>query len=71
MSIPPDIDPVISELEAAEAGNVSTSTLRRMHKRGEGPPRIRLSPRRVGYRRRDVEQWLSNRIDRRTEECGS
>jgi predicted DNA-binding transcriptional regulator AlpA len=71
MTIPQNIDPVISESEAAEAGNVSTSTLRRMHKRGEGPPRIRLSPRRIGYRRHDIEEWLSSRIDRPTQEPGS
>jgi predicted DNA-binding transcriptional regulator AlpA len=71
MTIHANIDPIISESEAAEAGSVSTSTLRRMHKRGEGPPRIRLSPRRVGYRRRDIEEWLSSRIDRPTEERGS
>jgi predicted DNA-binding transcriptional regulator AlpA len=58
MSEPANIDPVISEIETADAINVSTSTLRRMHSRGEGPPRIQLSKRRIGYRLGDVDEWL-------------
>ena len=47
-------DRLISETEAASIYGVSRDTLRRRIERGEGPPKIRMSPRRVGYRLRDV-----------------
>ena len=72
MTEPARIDPVLSEIQAADAISVSTSTLRRMHSRGEGPPRIQLSKRRIGYRLGDVDEWLrlraypSHRIQAKT-----
>jgi predicted DNA-binding transcriptional regulator AlpA len=59
MSTSANIDPVVSEIETAAATNLSRSTLRRMHARGEGPPRLQLSRRRIGYRLRDLEKWLT------------
>jgi len=36
--------------------------------RGWGPPYIKLSPRRVRYRRGDVKAWLADRAHRCTAE---
>ena len=36
----------------------SRATADRKHRRGEGPPRIRLSTRRVGYLMSDVLEYL-------------
>jgi predicted DNA-binding transcriptional regulator AlpA len=52
---------VISEREAARAIGVSPETLRRMSARGEAPAKIPLSPRRIGYRVRDIAHWLETR----------
>jgi predicted DNA-binding transcriptional regulator AlpA len=52
---------VLSEDEAAEALGVSSETLRRMAQRGEAPPRLELSTRRIGYRIRDIAAWLDAR----------
>jgi predicted DNA-binding transcriptional regulator AlpA len=49
-----NLDRLITEVEAASMYGVSRDTLRRRIDRGEGPPKIRMSPRRVGYRLRDV-----------------
>ena len=46
----PAPDRIVSEKEAVEIRGVSADTLKRQAERGEGPERIRLSPRRVGYR---------------------
>jgi hypothetical protein len=43
-------DRIVSEKEAARIRNVSEYTLRRQAARGEGPERIKLSPRRVEYK---------------------
>jgi len=62
----PDVqsDCVISERAAAEILGMSPDTLRRTVKRGEGPCRISLSPRRVGYRLTDLNAWINKRVRR-------
>src|SRR5262245_24430061 len=52
------VDRILSEAETATIVGVSPMTLRRMHSQGRGPPRLRLSLRRIGYRASDVERWL-------------
>jgi predicted DNA-binding transcriptional regulator AlpA len=54
-------DRVLSELEAADLLGISHDTLRRMHQRGEGPRRLKISERRVGYRVSDIHRWLDQR----------
>jgi predicted DNA-binding transcriptional regulator AlpA len=63
-SDPGKLDPlqVISEREAAFLLNVSVDTLRRRVRAGDGPPRIALSDRRVGYRRGALAEWLDRRV---------
>jgi hypothetical protein len=48
------LERIVSEAEAAKLRGVSPDTLKRAAMRGEGPERLRLSPRRVGYRLREV-----------------
>jgi predicted DNA-binding transcriptional regulator AlpA len=45
-----ELDRVVSEARAAEILGYSKDTLRREFRAGRGPPRVRLSARRVGYR---------------------
>jgi hypothetical protein len=56
-----DEPPPISESAAARLLGVSADTLRRMSVRGEGPPRIKLSLRRVGYRLANCLAFLKAR----------
>jgi hypothetical protein len=49
-----ELDRILTEQQYAEMDGVSVFTVRRRSERGEGAPRIRLSPRRVGYRLRDI-----------------
>ena len=49
-----ELDRILTEQQYAEMDGVSVDTVRRRSARGEGAPRIRLSPRRVGYQRRDI-----------------
>ncbi len=51
---------IISEKEAAEHLCFSPDTLRRMNARGEGPQRIKISARRVGYRLGDVLDFIDS-----------
>ena len=54
-------DHVVAESATAEIIGVSKATLRRMVERGEGPRRLKLSARRVGYRMSDLAEWLNSR----------
>lgn len=54
-------DPIIGVKQAALIAGISHRTLARMAGRGEGPPRIRLSPKRIGYRLSAVETWVASR----------
>ena len=47
--------------QLAEMLSVSTVTLWRMEKRGDLPPRIKISERAVGWRESDIEAWLNEK----------
>ena len=52
-----NVDRLIREAVAAEILDISPDTLRRLGQRGEGPPRRRISPRRIAYKLSEVEQY--------------
>jgi predicted DNA-binding transcriptional regulator AlpA len=55
-------DVVMTEAEFRRlAGNLSRRTVRGLDQRGEGPPKIQLSARRIGRRLGDVRAWLQSR----------
>ena len=63
MNYPPRGTPdyVVSKKEAAQITNVSIFTLDRLAAKSDGPCRLKLSPRRVGYRMSDLQAWLRSR----------
>ena len=56
-----DADLVLAGPDVRALVGVSKSTLHRMVCRGEFPRPIKLSPKRVGWRRSTVEAWLKSR----------
>lgn len=54
-------DTVIPVPEAARRAGLSSRTLQRLWAVGEGPPRIELSPRRVGVLESDLSAWIAAR----------
>lgn len=51
----------INEKKLAEMTGVSLPTLRRWASEGHGPTRIKIGPRRVGYREEEVVEWINSR----------
>jgi predicted DNA-binding transcriptional regulator AlpA len=51
------LDRLITEHATAEILGISPDTLRRLGRRGEGPTRRKISPRRVGYKVSEVEAY--------------
>lgn len=49
---------LMTQLQVARVLSVSRTTLWKMRKEGRLPPQIRVSDRRVAYRRADVEDWI-------------
>jgi predicted DNA-binding transcriptional regulator AlpA len=60
----PELDRVVSETEAAEILGYSKDTLRREFRAGKAPPRVRLSPKRIGYRLSVLYAFLEARTER-------
>ncbi|UIY40823.1 helix-turn-helix transcriptional regulator [Methylobacterium radiotolerans] len=52
---------VLNFRAACEAASLSVSTMRRLIAAGRGPQVIKLSDRRIGIRRSDLEAWLADR----------
>ena len=52
---------VISDQRAAEILDLSLDTLWRLDRAGDGPPRVRLSPRRHGRPIGTLREWLAQR----------
>lgn len=57
----PGGDRVLGFDETARLLDISADTLRRMRARGEGPPSIQMSPRRIGFRLSGVRQYIAER----------
>jgi predicted DNA-binding transcriptional regulator AlpA len=55
---------VLTEREVSEWLGISQPTLSRLRRDATGPAFIRLSARRIGYRRSTIEAWLSEREHR-------
>lgn len=53
---------VLNAHQAAELCGLSVGTLRRMQRAGKLPPAIRVSERRLGWRVRDLLDYLTNSV---------
>ena len=51
--------PLLTEKDLSSWLGISLPSLQRMRSRGNGPCFVRLSERRIAYRRNDVEAWLA------------
>jgi predicted DNA-binding transcriptional regulator AlpA len=57
-----DLVPLLTEKDLSAWLGISLPSLQRMRCRGTGSCFVRLSERRIAYRKSDVEEWLSARI---------
>ena len=61
-SLPDGLKAVLSTAETSVYTNLSESYLEKARIRGDGPPWLFLTPKRVGYRRQDLDAWLAARV---------
>ena len=50
--------PFLSIKEVSELLGISVSTINRLIKRGEFPPKIKISPRRIVFMKNDINEWI-------------
>lgn len=59
---------LVCEVEAARILNLARRTLQGMRLRGDGPPFVQITERRIGYAISDLKDWALARASRSTSE---
>ena len=59
--VPPNEKEYLDQAEAAALIGVHVNTMVKLGRSGEGPPRARVGPRLVRYRRSDLVGWMESR----------
>lgn len=57
----------LNQKDAARLIRVHQNTLLALAKKKDGPPRVKLSPRLIRYRKSDLLAWFQARTERREE----
>jgi hypothetical protein len=65
------VTPKLTTHEASAHLKIAASTLCKMRLSGEGPPFLKIGPRRVVYDLADLEEWASARRRRSTSDTGA
>ena len=68
--LPRDPDALLMTTEAAFLAGLEPRTLEAKRLRGGGPLFVRISARAVRYRRKDLIDWIENRLVRTTSDPG-
>lgn len=58
------MDKVLTPKEVSDMIKVPAATLRYWRQRGTGPRSFKMGPRRVMYRERDVDEWVTSQYAR-------
>ena len=52
--------PFLTIKEVSELLGISVSTINRLIKNGDFPPKIKISPRRMVFMRKQIGEWIEN-----------
>ena len=53
--------PFLSIKEVSELLGISVSTINRLIKRGDFPPKIKISPRRIVFMKKQIQEWIDKK----------
>ena len=53
--------PFLTMKEVSDILGISVSTIDRLIKRGQFPPKVKLSPRRIVFMKYQVEEWIKSK----------
>ena len=54
--------PFLTIKEASNLIGISVSTINRLIKKGDFPPKIKISPRRIVFMKEQIEEWIDKKI---------
>jgi len=53
--------PFLNIKEVSELLGISVSTINHLIKRGKFPPKVKLSPRRMVFMKREIDEWINKK----------
>ena len=53
--------PFLTMKEVSDLLGISISTINRLIKRGKFPPKVKLSPRRMVFMKREIDEWIESK----------
>ena len=53
--------PFLTTKEVSQLIGLSVSTINRLVKKGEFPPKIKISPRRIVFMKEQIEEWIKEK----------
>ena len=56
--------PFFTIQEVSEFLGISTSTINRLVKKGDFPPKIKISPRRIVFMKYEIDYWINMKRDK-------
>ena len=59
-----DNSPFFTIQEVSEFLGISTSTINRLVKKGDFPPKVKISPRRIVFMRKEIDDWIDAKRDK-------
>ena len=59
-----DNSPFFTIQEVIEFLGISTSTINRLVKKGDFPPKIKISPRRIVFMKYEIDYWINMKRDK-------
>ena len=58
-----DNSPFFTIQEVSEFLGISTSTINRLVKKGDFPPKVKISPRRIVFMKKEIDDWIDAKRD--------
>ena len=55
--------PFFTIQEVSEFLGISTSTINRLVKKGDFPPKVKISPRRIVFMKYEIDEWINTKRD--------
>ena len=56
-----DNSPFFTIQEVSEFLGISTSTINRLVKKGDFPPKVKISPRRIVFMKKEIDNWIEGK----------
>ena len=58
-----DNSPFFTIQEVSEFLGISKSTINRLVKKGDFPPKVKISPRRIVFMKYEIDEWINTKRD--------